>query len=200
MNFINLIDLYGYSMFDNIVYPQNLDKNVIINTIMDTCAMYTPIYTDINLLTMKINNFFLKYQNTFNKLYDAYSIEYNMIDNYDRTEQYTTTDVQNITDTAVYSSNTNQSGINSTLVSPDDSNNYVNDTRLESSDNSNLSSTNNVSNNSNNTRTHELHAYGNIGVTTSQQMLASELDIRPKLNIYEIIAKFFFREFFIYTY
>lgn len=200
MNFINLIDLYGYSMFDNIVYPQNLDKNVIINTIMDNCAMYTPIYTDINLLTMKINNFFLKYQNTFNKLYDAYSIDYNIIDNYNRKESYTTTDDQNVTDNAIYSSSTNQTGINSSLVSPDDSNNFVNDTRLETSDNSKLSSTNNVTNISKNTRSHELHAYGNIGVTTSQQMLESELEIRPKLNIYEIIANFFFKEFVLYTY
>lgn len=187
-------------MFDTIVYPSQLNKDVLINTILDKCSLYPPLYTDLTLLTMKINNFFLKHQNTFNKLYVACTIEYNMIDNYDRKESYTTTDDQKVTDNAIYSSSTKQSGLNSTLVSPDDSNNYVNDTRLESSDNSSLSSENNVTNTSKNTRNHEFHAYGNIGVTTSQQMLDSELDIRPKLNIYEIIANFFFQEFVLFTY
>ena len=187
-------------MFDEFIIQPELNRDVLINTIIDKCAMYPPIYTDLTLLTMKINNFFMKNQHTFKKLYDACTIDYNMIDNYDRKETYTTTDDQNITDNAIYSSSTNQSGINSTLVSPDDSNNFINDTRLETSDNSQLSSTNNVTNISKNTRSHQLHAYGNIGVTTSQQMLESELEIRPKLNIYEIIANFFFTEFVIYTY
>lgn len=187
-------------MFDTIIFPPELNKDVLINTILDKCAMHTPLYTDLTLLTMKINNFFMKYYHTFKKLYEACNIDYNMIDNYNRKESYTTTDNQNVTDNAIYSSSTNQTGINSSLVSPDDSNNFVNDTRLETSDNSNLSSTNNVTNISKNTRSHELHAYGNIGVTTSQQMLESELEIRPKLNIYEIIANFFFKEFVLYTY
>lgn len=187
-------------MFDNIIIQPELNKEVLINTILDKCALYIPLYTDLPLLTMKINNFFLKYQHTFKKLYEAYIIEYNMIDNYNRKESYTTTDDQKVTDNANYSSSTSQTGINSSLVSPDDSNNFVNDTRLESSDKSTLKSENKVTNTSNNTRKHEFHAYGNIGVTTSQQMLQSEIEIQPKLNIYEIIANFFFKEFVLYTY
>ena len=39
--------------------------------------------------------------------------------------------------------------------------------------------------------THNGHIYGNVGVTTSQQMLEQELLLAPKLNVYNyIIASF----------
>ena len=46
---------------------------------------------------------------------------------------------------------------------------------------------------------HKGHLYGNIGVTTSQQMLESELDIAT-WNIYEHIADIFLKEFCIMVY
>ena len=47
--------------------------------------------------------------------------------------------------------------------------------------------------------THTAHLYGNIGVTTSQQMLQSELDI-ARFNLYEQIADLFVEEFCIMIY
>lgn len=200
MNFINLIDLYGYDMFKFMVVPKGLTNEIVINTIMDKCALYIPLYTDLELLTDKIRIFFLKHFNTFQRLYDAYAIEYEMINNYDRKENYTTIQSQTAKDIAKYSSNTSQSGTNTSTVSPDDSNSFVNDTQLNTSDNSQLNSNNQVDTTTNNETTHSFRAYGNIGVTTSQQMLESELEVRPKLNIYEIIANFFFKEFVLFTY
>ncbi len=49
------------------------------------------------------------------------------------------------------------------------------------------------------TNTHEARLYGNIGVTTSQQMLKSELDI-AEWNMYEHIADLFASEFCIMVY
>lgn len=46
---------------------------------------------------------------------------------------------------------------------------------------------------------HTAHLYGNIGVTTSQQMLQQELDVR-KFNIYDKIADMFMTEFCILIY
>ena len=48
--------------------------------------------------------------------------------------------------------------------------------------------------------THYGHLYGNIGVTTSQQMLLAELDLRGKYNIYDIIAELLHSEFCLYYY
>ena len=49
------------------------------------------------------------------------------------------------------------------------------------------------------TRNYRLTRSGNIGVTTSQQMLQSELDI-ARFNIYEEITDLFLKELTIYTY
>lgn len=46
----------------------------------------------------------------------------------------------------------------------------------------------------------EAHIHGNIGVTTSQQMLQSELEISEKLNVYDYIVQEFKRRFCILVY
>lgn len=48
--------------------------------------------------------------------------------------------------------------------------------------------------------TPDLHTYGNIGVTTTQQMLNQELDIIPKLDCIDFIADDFKSEFCLYVY
>ena len=52
-------------------------------------------------------------------------------------------------------------------------------------------------NSNNNVRTGRAH--GNIGVTTSQQMLESEIEI-ARFNLYDEISNLFLSEFCIYTY
>lgn len=37
----------------------------------------------------------------------------------------------------------------------------------------------------------QLHAYGNIGVTTNAQMIEQEMELRHKYNIYEVLAEMF---------
>lgn len=49
-------------------------------------------------------------------------------------------------------------------------------------------------------RTTESHIHGNIGVTTSQQMLESELMIAPKLNVFDYIIDSFKKRFCILVY
>lgn len=48
--------------------------------------------------------------------------------------------------------------------------------------------------------THEGRLHGNIGVTTSQQMLESEIELRNKYNIYDIIINDFIDEFCLRVY
>lgn len=50
------------------------------------------------------------------------------------------------------------------------------------------------------TGTRESHIHGNIGVTTSQQMLESELEVAPKLNIYDYIVRDFKQRFCLLVY
>lgn len=48
--------------------------------------------------------------------------------------------------------------------------------------------------------THTSRIHGNIGVTTSQQMLESELEVAPKLNIMNIIIESFKNRFCLLVY
>ena len=59
--------------------------------------------------------------------------------------------------------------------------------------------TNNTAGNSNEVTQHSAHLYGNIGVTTSQQMLKDQLDI-VTWNLYEHISDIFIDEFCILVY
>ena len=44
------------------------------------------------------------------------------------------------------------------------------------------------------------HLYGNIGVTTSQQMLRAELELAAELDFYKMVAKQFAEKFCILVY
>ena len=62
-----------------------------------------------------------------------------------------------------------------------------------------VTNVNNNTDKSEYTNTHKARLFGNIGVTTSQQMLQSELDI-ARWNLYEHIADLFCQEFCIMVY
>ena len=47
---------------------------------------------------------------------------------------------------------------------------------------------------------HDGHLYGNIGTTKSQEMVIDEINLRKKINIYDVIAEMFYNEFCIYVY
>lgn len=93
------------------------------------------------------------------------------------------------------------SGTNNTEVTNNLSNS---NTRTDNLSNSSTK-TNNLKNTDDETRNlatsgkHSGHMYGNIGVTTSQQMLQAELDI-AEWNLYEHIADIFVRELCIPVY
>ena len=52
----------------------------------------------------------------------------------------------------------------------------------------------------NNNVTRQLNVSGNIGVSTSQQMIESEMELRAKYDIYKIISREFEREFLVQIY
>ena len=65
-----------------------------------------------------------------------------------------------------------------------------------------LSETSNSTTNDAETRnfSHNAHLYGNIGVTTSVQMLTSEVDARMKYNLYDAAGRLFANELLIGIY
>lgn len=124
MVWANLIQLYDYQMFDDIDLPDGIDKEILINSIMDKCRLNIPVFDSFDLLQAKIQNFFKKYKVTFERLYFAYTSDFNPIENYDRIEDHTT----------------RRTGKDITRVSPYDTNAFINDSEMSADNETIISS------------------------------------------------------------
>ena len=115
----------------------------------------------------------------YDKLVDTLSLEYNPIENYSMTEKGTDTRTPNITQTNK-GVNTNTIGVDTSITTGkttfDKSNSFINDTKTTNTgtntDTQDINTT--VTTAGNEKIVHEFTRSGNIGVTTSQQMIESE--------------------------
>lgn len=115
----------------------------------------------------------------YDKLVDTLSLEYNPIENYSMTEKGTDTRTPNITQTNK-GINKNTVGINTSITTGkttfDRSDSFINDTKATNTgtntDTQDINTT--VTTAGTEKTVHEFTRSGNIGVTTSQQMIESE--------------------------
>lgn len=216
-----LLDLLYFddTIMDNFTVPDGIDRQLALDTIYQRCGL-TPLYhPDPAWLKFYVGRWCSKNAKTWNELYKTTTQDYNPIYNYDRTEE--TTDTRSGTrklseDT---SSNTNQSGDSSVTdsssdtsehtMSSDNSDSYEpgykdassrQDTQAsESSNRVDVTGDRAVDETTGETYTHKLRAYGNIGVTTTQEMLESQRKL-VRYNVYNEIADSFKEEFCLYLY
>lgn len=178
-------------LFGLLELPEGIDKETLVDTILLRSAEFEVLYSDGDFFQSAIGAWGRKHYRTFERWKKALEVEYNPLENYDRIES--TEDVGRLSNNSKDESNSGtssydtKSAFDSPALQPYSGNTSANN----SSSNSELEqSTNNV-------RTSRVH--GNIGVTTSQQMLESELNI-AEWNIYEHIADLFVDEFCIMVY
>lgn len=127
----------------------------------------------------------------YDKLVDTLSLEYNPIENYSMTEKGTDTRTPNITQTNK-GKNTNTVGVDTAITTGkttfDKSDSFINDTKTTNTgtntDTQDIDTT--VTTAGNEKTVHELTRSGNIGVTTSQQMIESE----RKLAMFSVVDLF----------
>ena len=124
-------------------------------------------YPDESLMVLKIQNKANLISEYWNKMYSLKSIEYQPIENYDRYE-----DIQE-TGNSKGQSNSSGTSLYSEFPMESPLKKSVNNTDSNSSANSEA--------NTNGTR--KAHIHGNIGVTTSQQMLESEINLQKQLSM-----------------
>lgn len=139
------------------------------------------------------------YSERFTKSVNALLTEYNPIENYNSTETENieitgeNSSTSEISTTATGETTSNTTGETTETLSPYDSENFNNNTKNNSSANTteNTSSSDNSSNTmsgtSSQTNARTLKRSGNIGVTTSQQMIQSEIELRKN----DLINDFF---------
>lgn len=191
---LTLIGLYNYdnTIFDLLNVPEGLTKDTLVNNILLRSSEFEVLYPDPDFMKSAIGDFSNAWQPTFERWVNALALEYNPLENYDRKEDWT--DTRNGHNSGTTSGTTSSTTTNkvSAYDAGDDLTTHDQDT-LYGADSSSSSGE------SHEGAKHDGRVHGNIGVTTSQQMLMSELDL-GYWNIYEKITDLFLTHFVIPIY
>lgn len=211
------------SLFDYMSLPVGIDKETLIDNILMECGEFEVLYSDPEFMRSSIGVWSTKHYRTFEKWITALNIEYNPLENYDRFEDYTDKRTENTTENVIDKNSTDtssktdasgksdQNGSTEDLTSAFDSGSYqpadkhVIDTDEKHEDTTETKSnilsdtTTDTTGKKTDDSTHIGRIHGNIGLTTSQQMLQSELDI-AKFNIINEITKIFMQDLLICVY
>lgn len=177
----------GYSLFDQVLIPSGIDRDMLIHAILLRAGDFEVLYPNPDFMQDVINSLFKRWYKTFAKWEKALNIEYDPLSNYDRKEEWSDSSK---TDTSTDSSSNSDDTLK---VSSYDSDLMHDKDRSIGKNDSSITSRSNA----NNKRTGR--AYGNIGVTTSQQMLDAELTI-ARFNLYNQIADIIVRDICIMVY
>ena len=187
--------LHNDDLFKNMTVPSGVDKAKLIDTILMNGAEFEMVYGDADFNQFLIGTWSNKWYRTMQKWSEALAIEYNPLENYDRMEDWT--DAKKSSELNTASSTSSGTGNNEDKKSAYDSSTYQPYLKSDTSSTGSNESTGLSSGDEEGTHTGRTH--GNIGVTTSQQMLQAELDI-SKFNLYDEISNLFLTEFCVYTY
>ena len=199
---MTLIGLYSYdnTIFDLLSLPEGIDKDTLINNIFSRSGEFEVMYPDPTYLKPAIGAWSAKWQSTFIRWINALSIEYDPLENYNRYEHWTDDDDTTITGNASGNSSGRTHSVNTDKVSADDAGDTFTNRGQNVIDGTDSgTSSSNTKEVTDGTNEHDGRIHGNIGVTTSQQMLLSELDL-GYWNIYEKITDIFLTEFVIPVY
>ena len=179
---MTLYGMYQYdpTLFDGVILPEGMDKTLMVNQIIRQSGDLFPYYQVPPQVKTAITEWFTRRKGNFAKLWQGFTAEYNPIENYDRQED--STETPNITHTL---SNSGQdASTNEADVQGYNGTDYVPNSRTKSSGTSSTNGTDTEIG----TRTYTSRIHGNIGVTTSAQMLEGELALRKSMDIYALIA------------
>lgn len=202
-------------LFSNMVLPDGIDRDTVIDTIIEKYGMAALYRPDPDYMKKFIGVWSKRKLLTWQKLYNTLTLEYNPIDNTDKYEDYT--DTRETTretsgENALTATGTDARTENETTgtsrtetvehdVSAENASDYQADTRDSTSADTDetrkntASGSNSTKSNGTNSETetytdtfkHTLHTHGNIGVTTTQQMIDAEREC-VRYNLYEEIA------------
>lgn len=218
---------YDPTLFDNIDLPEAMDKETLINEIMMLSGDLYPYHQVPARLKQNLEFWFLRRKYNFAKMFEALNADYNPIENYDRYESSTEA-TSNSQKTGGSDSHTSNSSANGTSDTRSDSSASSTDTGKVSaydtlefsnlnqnvnsdSSNVNMHSSSGDSSQSNSTnsygrtedesgsRDYSSRVHGNIGVTTAQQMITAELELR-RYDLYKEIALMFEHDLLIQVY
>lgn len=217
MALLNLIALYNYdnTLLDDLEIPTGLDRNACIDFLLTETSSFNMIYPDPQIFKQRLDTWNTRRMPIWLKLWDTTQYDYDPIANYDRTETHTETVIHTGTDSTQRNDQTTHTGTvsNQNIATDTTKKTGYNSDTLQTTEQTeysgNSTDTNNLTDNSqgNSTLTRNLQdsvtrsirAYGNIGVTTTQQMIEAERE-SVRFDMYKVICDDFIDAFCVYTY
>lgn len=189
------------NIFDDVKYfiPLNIQSGDLYMMWVLKYSSFNYISDDVAEIKRYVDILSKIYSNRFTKSVNALLTEYNPIENYNSTETENivisgeNSSTSEISTTATGETTTSTTGETTETLSPYDSENFNNNAKNNSSglttenSSSNDNSSNTMSGTSSQTNARTLKRSGNIGVTTSQQMIQSEIELRKN----DLINDFF---------
>lgn len=206
MALLTVMGLYNYdpTIFDSMVLPVGMDKTKLVNQIVLDTAELEVIYPSPGFLKTAIGLWSATRNMSWDRIYKASLLEYDPIENYDRqeTETITGTQAHSGKDTTTNTSTSSGSGSDTNKIAGFDTTTLVDHDSSTSTASSTASGTTELTHGEQIADSHSKTSRirGNIGVTTSQQMLEQEIAVTDKLNIYDIITNDFKNRFCILVY
>lgn len=195
---VMLATIYNFdpSIFDGVEFPSNISVQDFIDSLLMQCGEMPVLYSSPPLLKSLINVWSNISQYSWGRLAATLTAEYNPIENYDRTEEWE----DSSTNTSHYTNSANNTSSGSTkeqvygynnLNTPAD--NSASNSASTSADTSDSAGTGTSAG------TRKGRAHGNIGVTTTQEMLESERRV-AMFNFYDAVIRDFQKRFLIWMY
>lgn len=181
MAWLSIAGMYAYdnTIFDNMKVPDGVDKDTLIFNLLSETAELEVLYPDVPFMKEMLKMWSAKELPVWERMYKTTKLEYNPIENYDRIEEFT--DVNRGEDVNSGHAVSRVAAFNESSLTPSG----------DGDTNSTSTST------STSTRTGRTH--GNIGVTTSQQMIEDERRV-SEFNIIDYITQSFKKRFCIMVY
>lgn len=178
---ISILGLYNAdpSLFDDMKLPKAIDRETVINGILMKCSELEVLYPDPDYMKNALRIWSAYRVTVWQSLYETTQYDYNPIWNKDGT----------ITETESRDTSSNATGEGTQSVKAFNESNWADHTKT----NSGASSTGKEN------ITRERREQGNIGITTTQQMIKEEREV-DQFNIIEYIIEDFQNEFCLQIY
>lgn len=201
MNLNNLMKLYDNDLFNDIMLPEGIDHDRVVNTILSESALNTPMYPEHDLFKMMIQNFFRKYYNNFDRYNRAMNEDYAPNENYRKTDERTIKDNVNKHELLDgHQVNTlDDHEIKEDFKMAFDANDWKRTDRFDDKvyNNDDYKQWNNTNTKTNRDGTVNTVSHGLTGVYSNQKLVEEELKLRSKYNVYNYISDLFYDEFMI---
>ena len=202
---LSIAALYRYdsTLFDGLQLPEGIDRETLVDNILLDAASLEVLYPDPVFLNRAINVWSKKRLPVWTELQKTLEYEYDPIANYDRTEHVVETTEGSTTGSSSGESTSTSSGSSSTTGKKTayNSNTFADSGKTESQGQQTDSASDSAetSQERSDSRTLDSTVRGNIGVTTTQQMIQAQREV-VSFNLLDVIEDEFIAKFCLAVY